>query len=112
VSTQIIPLTSDPNQTFNTSLNIDNSNITLTLTLKYNEMSGYWKMSIANTAGTLLLDSIPVITGLYPAANLLGQYSYLNIGSAYVVKTTSTTLDFPDSSTLGTDFVLAWSDTQ
>jgi hypothetical protein len=50
MSTQIIPLTSDPNQTFNTSLNIDNSNITLTLSLKYNEMSGYWKMGIANSA--------------------------------------------------------------
>jgi hypothetical protein len=111
MSTQTIPLTSDPNQTFSTTLSVDDANITLTMTLKYNEIAGYWKMSITNSSGTLLLDSIPLITGVYPAANLLEQYSYLSIGSAYILKTTSTTLDYPDDSTLGTDFVLVWSDT-
>lgn len=112
MANQIIPLTTDANQTFQTTVAVGSKNIALSLAIHYNEMAGYWVMSIADPAtNTILLDSIPLITGGYPAANVLGQYSYLGIGSAYVIKTSAVSLDYPDSTDLGTDFVLVWSDT-
>ena len=109
---QIIPLTTDPNQTFQVSLNVDGSTVNLQLTLRYNEISEYWIMTIANpSTGAILLDSLPLITGEYPAGNILRQYSYLGIGSAYVLNMGSS-LDYPDDSELGNSFVLAWGDTE
>lgn len=109
---QVIPLTTDPNQTFQTTVSVDNQNITLSLTIRYNEMAGYWVMTITDpTTNIILLDSIPLITGSYPAANVLGQYAYLGIGSAYVVKAGAVNMDYPDDTNLGTDFLLVWSDT-
>lgn len=69
-------------------------------------------MSITDSAGSLLLDVVPLVTGDYPAANLLKQYSYLNIGSAYIVPASNNLIDNPDFTNLGTDYVLVWNDTQ
>ena len=111
MATQLLPLTSAPNQSLQTTVSIDGKNVTLALTLRYNETAEYWILSIADARGNLLLDSLPVLTGGYPAANLLEQYAYLGIGSAYVIKTGGTAADYPGSEQLGTDFVLVWSDT-
>jgi hypothetical protein len=111
ISTQIIPLTPDPYQKMQTVVNIDNQNLTLNVTLNYNEIAGYWVLGIADSAGNVLLSSIPVVTGKVPSGNLLEQYSYLNIGSWIVVKTSSISMDYPDDKNLGTDFVLIVSDT-
>jgi hypothetical protein len=109
---QIIPLTSNPNQVIKTTLNVDGKNLTLQLGFNFNEIAGYWVMQIADpTNNNILLDSIPLITGDYPAANLLGQYSYLEIGSAFIINVANSDLDYPDANTLGTDFILAWGDT-
>jgi hypothetical protein len=106
---QIIPLTNDPNKTLQTTVEVNNTNITLKLVFHYNEMAKYWCMSIINSDNTLLIDSLPLVTGVYPSANLLGQYSYLGIGSAYLIKTTQSTLDYADDNTLGNTFQLVWS---
>lgn len=112
MSDQIIPLTSSPNQTIETTLNVDGGTITLRLTFRFNEMAGYWIMTVQDTAGNMLVDSIPLITGEWPAANLLGQHSYLKIGSAYIINTGANTgIEYPDANTLGTQFQLLWSDT-
>jgi len=112
MATQIIPLSTDPNQTFQITLDIDSKNVTLSLNLKYNEMAGYWILAISDTeTKAILLDSIPLITGAYPAANILGQYAYLGIGSAYVLNASAVAMDYPDDSNLGTEFVLVWSNT-
>lgn len=138
MSLQKIPLTNSPNQNFTVQLQVDGRPLTLTVTIKYNEMAGYWILSISDYANTLLIDSIPMICGSYPAANLLQQQKYLNIGSWYVVNvanllpTGSSGLgygqgfygqgpyggssgqggeDYPDSNNLGTDFELWVDDT-
>ena len=66
---QIIPLTTAPNQTLNVALNIDGAVVRLTLFITFSEMAQYWLMSIYNSSGTLLLSSIPLITGSWPAAH-------------------------------------------
>src|SRR5579871_5481567 len=82
---QIIPLTSDPHQSLNVTLTVDGSSLTLNLDISFNEIAGYWELSIFDANGNPLVLAIPIITGLWPAANLLGVYSYLQIGSAYVI---------------------------
>lgn len=109
---QIVPLTNDANRTIQTTVQVDSKNITLKLFFHYNETAKYWCMRITNSDNTVLVDSLPLLTGAYPAANLLHQYQYLKIGSAYIVKTTQSDLDYPDDTTLGTTFQLVWSDNE
>lgn len=111
MASQIIPVSSNPNQTLAVSLSIDNKTVTLQLRLRFNEMAGYWVMAISDRNGMLLVDSIPMLTADYPAANLLQQHAYLGIGSAYVLNASGVALDYPDANSLGSDFVLLWDDT-
>ena len=111
MATQIIPLTSAPNQTLQTTVSIDGKNVTLQLTLRYNETAEYWVMGISDSQGNRLADSVPLITGAYPAGNVLEQYAYLGIGSAFVVKMGGAASDYPGTDQLGTEFVLVWGDT-
>ncbi|CQR71687.1 hypothetical protein SOV_04830 [Sporomusa ovata DSM 2662] len=109
---QRIPLTTDPNQTFQCTLAIDGQNKTLSFFLAYNEIATCWTMNITDPAtGTMLLASIPLVPGDYPAANILEQYAYLGIGSAYVLSTGNAATEYPDADNLGSEWVLIWSDT-
>jgi hypothetical protein len=112
MSAQIIPLTPDPNQVFEVPLNINNTVKSLYLTLRYNELAQYWFMTVKNSQGVIILDSIPLVTGNVPSGNILRQFAYLGIGSAYVLNASEVaTPDFPNNKNLGTDFVLLWDDT-
>lgn len=106
----IIPLTTNPNQNITVTIPVNGINITLNLVIAYNLIANYWVMTIIDTSGNVLLDSIPLVTGEYPAADILGQYEYLGLGSAFVVNISNTNIDFPSDSDLGTDFVLMWGD--
>jgi hypothetical protein len=110
MSAQIVPVTSFPNQTLQPTLNVDGKTLVLNLALSFNEAGAYWVMQIKDSAGTLILDSIPLLVGQPPATNILGQFAYLGIGSAYVVNVTGVAMDSPDDTNLGTDFLLIWSD--
>ena len=108
----LVPLDNSPNQSFETSLFVDGKSLRVALSFRYNEMAAYWVMKIADVeADRVLLDSIPLVTGQYPAANLLAQYAYLRIGSAYVIPVGGPELDFPSDTNLGTSFFLVWGDT-
>lgn len=106
MSQQIIPLDNSPNQTFSVSVNVNGAAATFFLALRYNEISGYWALSISDSNQSLLLSGIPLVTGV----NLLRQYQYLGIGSLYVLNATGEASDSPDDTDLGTGFVLAWTD--
>ena len=106
----IIPLTSDPDQTIAATIPINGKNVTLKFRVRYNTQGNYWWLTISDKGGNVLVDGLPLVTGDYPAADILEQYQYLGIGSAVVVNVGNTTLDIPDSTTLGTDFVLVWGD--
>lgn len=107
---QVIPLTTQPLQTFEIALSVGANTLRLNLTIKYNEMAGYWIMTIADQFSNTLLDSIPMLTGTWPRANILSQYQYLGIGSCYLVNLGNNPNDYPDNTNLGRDFVLIWSD--
>ncbi len=109
---QKIPLTNEPNQKFTCTLQVDGQNKTLSFFVAYNAIAGYWTLDIADAAtNTLLLASAPLIPGDYPADNILEQYAYLGIGSAYVVNVGNSPDDHAGGDNLGTDWILLWSDT-
>lgn len=72
-------------------------------------MAGYWDLAISNVQGQLLIASVPFLTGLYPASNLLAQYQYLRIGSAFLLNTGNSTTDYPNSLNLNL-YTLVWDD--
>lgn len=109
MSDQVIPLTVSPNQSFSVQLTVDGNPLTLNLSLSYQTMAGYWTMQIADVNQNVLVASVPLITGWYPDANLLAQYQYLEIGSAYLLNTGNATTDYPGPSNLGL-FSLLWGD--
>src|SRR5579883_2697483 len=108
MSAQLVPVTAAPNQALTVSLAVNGSSITLNLGLAYNRISGCWMMSIADQSGNPLLSSIPLLTGDWPAANILGPYEYLEIGSAFVINQSGGPFDWPNDSTLGQSFFLIW----
>ena len=110
MSNQIVPLTSQPNQLFTAQLTVDGEALVLNLGMRWSYMAGYWVLDIYSAQGESLLTGIPVVTGVWPAANLLAQYGYLAIGSAYVLSNGSQN-DYPDDAELGSSFYLLWGDT-
>jgi hypothetical protein len=109
---QIVNLSSTPNQSFLANLSVNGAALKLNLTINFNEIAQYWTMGIADVNNNILISEVPLLTGTYPAANILGQFQYMNIGSAYLLNVSngSTTLDYPNGQDLGTDFVLLWGD--
>jgi hypothetical protein len=111
MSAQALSFDPGPNKTLAATLNVDGSNLSLLLTFRFNEVAQYWVLTIfSKTQNAIILDSIPLITAGYPAANILRQYSYLGIGSLYLLNMSGVDGE-PNESNLGTDFVIIWSDT-
>ena len=104
---QIIPLDNSPNQTMQVTLSVNGDNLTLNLSFTYNDIAGYWMMGVADADNTVLIAEIPLLNADYPAANLLGQYAYMNIGSAYLIDNGAST-ENPDDTNLGTGWLLIW----
>lgn len=105
----IVPLTTSPNQKFTSTIPVDGKKMKFNFFLRYNTEAKYWVLDIFNSQNNSLIVSINLVCGL----NLLEQYSYLKIGSAYIVKVdNSLTDDAPNEYNLGTDFVLVWGDTK
>ena len=99
-------------QRFPVSLPIDGGILQITISLRYNKIAGYWYMAVYDAANTLLLDSVPLLTGSHPSSNILMPHGYLGIGSAYVINTASAPDDWPDSQGfLNGNFALWWGDT-
>lgn len=104
----IVPLTTSPNQKFTSTIPIDGKKIKFNFFLRYNTEANYWVLDIYDSHNNNLLASINLVCG----ANLLEQYSYLNIGSVYIVKADTTLIsDRPNEYNLGTSFLLVWGDT-
>jgi uncharacterized protein DUF6983 len=86
-------------------LNINGVSFDIGLNLHYNEIAGYWVMTLTNAQGAILLDSIPLMTGSEPAGNILGQYAYLGLGGMTVINASQAN-DYPTNTQLGKDFFL------
>lgn len=112
MSFKIVPLTSDPHQVFSCTLPIDGKNKTLKFEFRYNDLAECWVMTIKDSkTDEYILDSVPIVMGEYPAANLLEQYKYLEIGSAIIVKSGTDEVGRPLEKNFGIEYYLVWGDT-
>ena len=67
-----------------------------------------WMIDIADQYGNRLVSSVPLVTGAWPAANILAPYDYLGIGSAFIINQSGGAADIPNASNLGSQFILLW----
>ena len=108
---QILTADSSPNQSFQSVLTVDGQNINLQFFIRWNDIAGYWTMSITDVeTSTLLLDSIPLVTSDYPGFNILSQYVYFKIGSCYLFNIGGVSAN-PSQFDLGSNFIIVWGDT-
>ena len=109
---QVIPLISSSNQSLSCKVVIDGgTQINLSLFIIFNEIARYWVMNVSNAdTKTSYLTGVPLVPGDYPAGNILEQYSYLGIGSAYMVSINDLADTLPQNDNLGTDWFLVWGD--
>lgn len=85
-----IPLSAD-NQEFTITL----ASITYKLRILWRDP--YWFMDLRDTAGKDIISGIPLVTG----ADLLAQYSYLNLGFHLMVVCDNSAEDIPTQTGLG-----------
>lgn len=103
----IIPITAKPRNTFSCKIPVNSKNITLVFSTRYNEIAGYWNVSVSDGNGTELIHNLPML----PGQNILEQYSYLEIGAACVIPAHKMDDEWPNAGNLGADWLLVWSDT-
>lgn len=111
---QIIPMTSNHNQVFQITLQINGENVTLKFNVRWNMTAGYWAITITDVAtGLCMLDSLPLVTGksYTKSLNILRAFDYLSIGELFLIPTkTKPPTDYPNETNLGTEFKLALGD--
>lgn len=110
MAAQLLPITNAPNQAIRAALSVNGKALTLNLSVYFNSQAGYWVMDIADTSGKQLVASVPLLTGAFPAANILAPFDYLQIGSAFVINQSGAATDWPDANNLGSAFALLWGD--
>lgn len=101
--TSIIPMQAVPNRSFSCVIPLDDGNIELRFTMRYNEVAGFWFIDIGKDNKTIL-SGYPLI----PAQDILEQFQYMGIGHAYIVPRAQISSQFPDIETLSTDWYVVW----
>ncbi len=109
----VIPLDTTPDQEFDVTVDVGGNNVYLVLHLRFNTEGEFWRMDITDgRTRKMLLSGAPLLTGEYPAADLLRQFQHFGIGNAIIVKSTDITYDdIPGLFDLGSDFLLLWGET-
>lgn len=87
-----VPLSLSP-QAFTIAL----SGVPYALTVKWNAPGPCWVLDIAKPDGTLIIGSVPLVTG----TDLLAQYAYLGIAGQLVVQSDIDITIVPSWDTLG-----------
>lgn len=111
---QYIPLKPNPNQFFRVTVSANETrSLDINFLLSWNEEAQYWVMSLMKpSTGEYYVDSIPLLSGKLPTYNLLKLYSYLDIGSCYIVDISGKGTGKPDNTNLGIDYVMLWGYTE
>lgn len=105
-----IPLDTTLDQQFSVTVEVGEENVPLILHLRYNTEGDFWHMDVINgDTEEMLVSNMPLLTGEYPAADILEQFDYIGIGQAIILKMSDGAVgDFPNIDNLGTDYVLFW----
>jgi hypothetical protein len=105
----LLPLTNQPNQSFQVTIPLDDSNVVLDFVLYWNSIANYWQMTIKDALTNLeLLNGLPLLYGQDPLQNVLKQWEYLKIGAAYLIPLAKDAPDSPGISDWGVNYVMVW----
>jgi hypothetical protein len=107
---QIVPLGVSPNSTLRVALSINGGTLSLNLSLSFNEVAQQWIMAIADSLNNPIVSTVPLLPGYYPAGNILAPYEALQIGEAFMINQDGGLTQAPNSSNLGTSWLLLWTD--
>lgn len=105
MAVQIIPLRQKNNYSFSVTLDINNTQQTLFFRQLFNSVTGYWTIDISNS-DKMLISSLPLIPN---AGNLIKQYNYMRIGSAWLIPI-GDNVTFPAWDDIESGWVLLWGD--
>lgn len=102
---QRVPMQAQPNHSFSAVITLEGKNEKLTFRMTYNEQAQYWLIDIA-------LNEKPVLSGLplVPAQDILEQFKYLELGSAYIIPNAELKNEWPNIEDLETGWSVIWSD--
>ena len=105
-----IPLDNTPDQEFHITVEANEKNIPLIMRLRYNTEGNFWHMDISDgNTGKMMISNVPLVTGQFPAADMMRQFQHMGIGSAIILNVTDKTAgNIPGMFDLGTDFILLW----
>lgn len=108
----IVPVSPAPDHTMSVLLETGGVKRPLILRFRYNLIGQYWWMDISDgTTLQMIASGIPLLTGDYPAANLLEQLRHKDIGGAVIAALSQLPGDdAPGMNNLGTEFALCWGD--
>ena len=105
----VVPVSSAPNQTIRIKMTLNSIQHNFSLFIHWNEFAGAWFMDISDAdTGQNMVCGIMLRTGLYPSADLLAQYEYMNIGSCVVIH--SSGANPLNANNLGSEYQLVWGD--
>jgi hypothetical protein len=105
---QLVPLSNAPNQSIIVTLAINGAPLTLQIQQYYNQAGEFWCFDIYSQTGEPLILSVPLITGDWPAGNILSCAEWLLIGEAFVINQNGGITDIPNDQNLGQGFALIW----
>lgn len=109
----ILPVDTQPNQTFECSLPVDDKNRRFKFFFSWNAIGQYWQFDLydQNQDNIQLLSNQVVCPINAPYNNILWSYTYKEIGSLYVINVSDVSGDRPGLQNLGSDWLLVWGDT-
>ena len=101
---QEIPIISN---NFNCRLEVDGEKKYFNFAFRYNAISKMWFVDIKDiNKNQMLLNGLPLV----PSQDLLEQYKYKNMGSAYLIPRNETDEEYPSYDTLKNNWALLWGD--
>ena len=108
-----VPITNDPNQSFSVSIPLTGRNIVFDLLIRWNTVAEYWAIDIKNNStNTGVIQGLPLIPANFPADNMLAPFAYLDIGGAYLVRTSEDGGLKPNVTGWANDWALLWGEVQ
>ncbi len=108
-----INVKSAPNQTFTTTINVNEKNVAYLFLFVYRDKIGYWTMDVSDyESGKKILTNFPLlrINDGNADFDLFKQFAYKLIGSLFLVKEYDTEHDSPDFVSIQEKFSLIWGD--
>lgn len=109
-----IPLTNSPNQSFSSTIPVGNENIEFEFYLSYNDVAGYWMLTLTKSeTQEILFSELPLLCSFIYYNNMVTQLSYKNFGSIYItVIQDKEKASMPDDQNIGSSYIMLWGDNE